>query len=181
MRFITAVCIVVLVSASAVADVASGPKAGDKVAKLPVYATTGDSKEKDLDIAEACKDKPTVYVFIQGEHFSRPMAQFLRKLDETLPEISEDAQQVVVLLSDNVDIWKDRLPKVNMSLQFKVTPLTVFTGEKTGPKDWGINIDAHLTAVIVHKGKVVQSFGYMSINGTDAPAVTDALKKELKK
>lgn len=181
MRWETAVC-VWLVSAVAVhADVASGPKAGDKVAKLSVYATTGEPKEKDLDYAEARKDKPTIYVFIQGEHFSRPIAQFMRKLDEALPDISEDAYVVTVLLSDNSDMWKDRLPKVNMSLMFKATALTVFTGEKTGPKDWGINVDAHVTAVVVHKAKVVQSFGYMSVNGTDAPAVTDELKKALKK
>jgi hypothetical protein len=162
------------------ADVASGPKAGDKVAKLEVFATTGEPKEKTLDYSDSRKEKPTIYVFIQGEHFSRPIAQFMRKLDEAMPDISEHAYVVTVLLSDNSDMWKDRLPKVDMSLMFKATALTVFTGEKSGPKDWGVNADAHVTAVVVNKAKVIQSFGYMSINATDAPAVIDELKKALK-
>lgn len=162
-------------------DVASGPKSGEKVAALPVYAATGEPKEKDLDYAAHRKEKPTVYVFVNREHWSRPMAQFLRKLDDALPDISDDAQAVVVFLTDKPDNDKDYLPRVNMSLQFKATAMTVFTGEKSGPKDWGINVDAHLTAVVAHQGKVVASTGYMSVNATDVPGVTDSLKKALKK
>ena len=57
---------------------------------------------------------------------------------------------------------------------------TVF-GETAGPKDWAINPDAHLTAVVAHKGRVVKSFGYMSLNETNVPEVLQALKKAIKK
>ena len=48
-------------------------------------------------------------------------------------------------------------------------------------KDWAINPDAHLTAVVAHEGKVVKSFGYRSVNETDAPEVVKRLKKAVKK
>jgi hypothetical protein len=57
------------------------------------------------------------------------------------------------------------------------TILACFTGDKAGPKDWNINGDAYLTAVVATKGKVASTFGYRSINETDAPAVQDAYKK----
>jgi hypothetical protein len=57
--------------------------------------------------------------------------------------------------------------------------LVCFTGQKSGPKDWGINTDAHLTAVVANKGRMAKVFGYRSINETDVPAVREALKKAL--
>ena len=59
--------------------------------------------------------------------------------------------------------------------------LAAFDGEKSGPKDWGINPDAHLTAVVVHNGKVVKSFAFESVNETDVRAVLAELKKAAEK
>src|SRR5713226_495220 len=179
MRVVLTLVLVLIVGAAALADVASGPKEGEKAAALPVYAFTGDPKEKDVDYITTRKDKPTVYVFVNQEKWGRPMFQFIKKLDELLPEVNEDAAPVAVWLTEKPDEAKEYLPKI--SQYFKGTPLTVFTGEKAGPKDWGINLDAHVTAVVVNKGKVVASFGYQSVNGTDADGVRDALKKALKK
>jgi hypothetical protein len=161
------------------ADVASGPKEGEKVAALPVYAVTGDPKEKDVDYAAVRKGKPTVFVFVQQEKWDRPMFRFLKKLDEVLPEVNEAATPVAVWLTEKPDGAKEYLPKIVQ--YFKGTPLTVFTGDKSGPKDWGINPDAHVTVVVAAEGKVVASFGYQSVNETDAAAIRDALKKALKK
>jgi hypothetical protein len=66
-------------------------------------------------------------------------------------------------------------------LKFTKTALTVFEGEKTGPNNWGINSDAHLTTVIVNKGKVVKSFPYVSVNDSDVRAVLMELKQSLGK
>ena len=85
---------------------------------------------------------------------------------------------VAIWLTEKPDDAKEYLPKI--SQYFKGAALTVFGGV-AGPKDWGINTDAHLTAVVAHKGKVVKSFGYMSLNETDVPEVIAALKKATKK
>ena len=176
MRTILALTILAVTASAARAQVESGPKAGDKVAALKVFAVTGEPKEKDVDYADLRKEKPTIYLFVQSENWGRPMFRFIKDLDE---KVSEHALVVAVWLTDDADKAKEYLPKI--SQYFKGSALTVFTGEKAGPKDWGINVDAHMTAVVTHKGKVVKSFGFMSINDTDVPQVADELKKAIKK
>lgn len=178
-RFLLPVVVVLAFSFPLWADVASGPKVGEKPPPLPVFAVTGDPKDKDVDYSAQRKDKPTVFLFVQQEHWGRPMFRFIKKLDEIVPEVTEGAMPVAVWLTEKPDESKEYLPKI--SQYFNAAPLTVFTGEKSGPKDWGVNLDAHVTAVVVHKGKVVASFGYQSVNETDATAVRDALKKALGK
>lgn len=158
------------------ADVASGPKEGEAPAELKVYAVTGDPKDMEVNYTELRKDKPTVYIFVQADKWSRPMYRFVKTVDE---KIDDAGQVVAVWLTEDVDKSKDYLPKI--SQYFTNAALTVFTGEKSGPKDWGINVDADLTAVVVSGGKVVKSFGYQSLNETDADAVAEALKKAAKK
>jgi hypothetical protein len=157
------------------ADVGSGPKEAVKVATLKVYAVTGEPKDKEVDYAGLRKDKPTVYVFVSAKDFGRPMFRFLKKLDE---DLGDDGLVVTAWLTDDSDKTKEYLPKI--AQYFKRTALTVFGGT-AGPKGWAINPDAHLTAVVAHKGKVVKSFGYMSLNETDVPEVVETLKKAIKK
>jgi hypothetical protein len=174
-RLLTASLLGMLAADLARADVASGPKEGGAVATLTVYAVTGDPKDKEVDYAGLRKDKPTVYVFVSAKDFSRPMFRFLKKLDE---DLGDDGMVVAVWLTDDADKSKEYLPKI--SQYFTGAALTVFDGT-AGPKDWAINSDAHLTAVVAHKGKVVKSFGYMSLNETDVPEVVETLKKAIKK
>ena len=174
-RLLTVSLLGLLGAGLARADVASGPKEGDKVATLMVYAVTGEPKDKEVDYAGLLKDKPTVYVFVSAKDFGRPMFRFLKKLDE---DLGDDGLVVAVWLTDDADKSKEYLPKI--SQYFKGSALTVFGGT-TGPKDWAINPDAHLTAVVAHKGKVVKSFGYMSLNETDVPEVVETLKKAIQK
>jgi hypothetical protein len=157
------------------AGVTSGPKKGKTIAPLKVFAVNGDPKDKEVDYAGLRKDRPTVYVFVSAKDFGRPMFRFLKKLDEAL---GDDGAVVAVWLTDDAGKSKKYLPKI--AQYFQGTALTVF-GDTSGPKDWGINPDAHLTAVVAHKGKVVRSFGYLSVNETDAPEVLQTLKKALKK
>jgi hypothetical protein len=157
------------------ADMASGPKEGEKVAALKVYAVTGEPKDKEVDYAGLRKDKPTVYAFVSAKDFGRPTFRFLKKLDE---DLGDDGLVVAVWLTDDADQAKEYLPKI--AQYFKGAALTVFGGT-AGPKDWAINPDAHLTAVVAHKGKVVKSFGYISLNETDVPPVVETLKKAIKK
>jgi hypothetical protein len=164
-----------LAAAPVRAGVASGPKAGEKVAALEVYAVTGEPRDREVDYARLRKDGPTVYVFVSARDFDRPMFRFLKKLDE---DVGDAGLVVAVWLTDDADKAKAYLPKI--AQYFNRAALTVFGGS-AGPKDWAINPDAHLTAVVAHKGAVVRSFAYLSLNETDAPEVVATLKAAIKK
>jgi hypothetical protein len=157
-------------------DVASGPDVGSKVPALKVFDSTGPHKDKEVDYPVERKDRPTVYVFIQADKWDRPMARFLRKLDEAVQK-TEEAAVVAVWLTDHPDKTKEYLPLAQQSLQFQVTALTCYPGERAGPQGWNVNADAHLTAVVANRQKVAAMFGYRSLNETDVPAVANALKK----
>src|SRR6516225_11667655 len=174
-RLLTVSLLGLLAAGLARADMASGPKEGEKVAALKVYAVTGEPKDKEVDYAGLRKDKPTVYVFVSAKDFGRPMFRFLKKLDE---DLGDNGLIVAVWLTDDADKSKEYLPRI--SQHFRGAALTVFGGT-AGPKDWAINTDAHLTAVVAHKGKVVKSFGYLSLNETDVPKVVKTLKNAIKK
>ena len=163
------------------ADVESGPKAGEKVGELKAFGVVGKVEGKEADFAAERKDDPTVYLFVSAENFSRPMARFMRALDGKLGEIDDKAAAVAVWLGGDADAHKERLPKIQMSVNFDKTALAVFAGDKSGPNGWGINPDAHLTVVVANKGKVAKSFAYTTVNETDARAVLAELKKAVGK
>jgi hypothetical protein len=157
-------------------DVQSGPAVGDKVAPLKVFDATGAHKDKEVDYAAERKDKPTVYLFVN--EWNRPTARFLRTLDEALREDGDKAYAVAVWLTDNVDMMKDHLPRVQQSIQLQRTAMTVFLGDKKGPDGWGLNDMAHLTVVVAGKhNKVAATFALVSVNETDVRKVRMAVKK----
>lgn len=161
-------------------DVVSGPDQGKPVPPLKVFDATGPNQGKEVDFAAERKAKPTVFVVIHANKWDRPMARFLRKLDETLKK-DEDAGVVAVWLTETPDKTKEYLPLAQQSLKFEKTILTCFIGGRAGPQDWNINSDAHLTVVIANKGKVTSVLGYRSINDTDVPAVREAYQKAVKR
>jgi hypothetical protein len=159
------------------ADVVSGPKVGDKVEDFNAYGVAGLLEGKEGSYLKERKDEPTVFVFVQQEHWSRPMARFLKELDSKGKDANDKAAVVAIWLSEKPGDVKDYLPKAQMSLKFENTSLGVFEGEKSGPNNWGINADAHCTVVVTHKGKVIESIALDSVNETDAKKVVEALKK----
>ena len=154
----------------------SGPDKGEKVSALKVFAATGEQEGKDVDYIAERKDKPTIYVFVQADKWSRPMNRFLKTLDEAVHKDGE-AAIVAVWLTEKPDETKEYLPKLQSAVKYEATVLACFTGEKIGPMGWAINSDAHLTVVVANKGKVAAAMGFQSINETDVPAVRDALHK----
>ena len=116
-------------------DVQTGPAKGEKVPALKVLDLTGLHKDKEVDYAAERKDKPTIYLLIRADKFDRPMNRFMKKLDDTVKKDYEDTYMVAVWLTETVDATKDRLPKIQQSVQYEMTALTLFSGEKTGPKD----------------------------------------------
>jgi hypothetical protein len=160
-------------------DIVTGPEKGKAVPALKVFAATGPEQGKELDYVAERKDKPTIYCLVAADQFDRPIARFLKKLDEALAKDDAQAYIVAVWLTEDSDKTREYLPKVQQSLQLQATALTCF-GEKTGPKDWNVNADARLTVVVAYKQKVAATFGYNSVNETDVPAVREALKKASK-
>lgn len=160
-------------------DVESGPKAGEKVPALTAFGLVGPVEGKEADFAAARKDAPTVYLFVQSEHFGRPMARFIKTLDGKVGEVDEAARVVAVWVGEKEKFakHKDYLPRVQMSIKLENTSLAAFDGEKAGPDGWGINPDAHLTAVVASNGKVAKAFALVSVNETDVRPVLAELKK----
>lgn len=148
-----------------------------KAPALKVFDATGPNKDKELDYTAERQAKPTVYAFVQADKWDRPMARFLRKLDEAVLKEGKDSQVVAVWLTDDPDKTKEYLPVAQQALQFQATALACFTGAKAGPDGWGINADSHLTVVIVNKRRVAATFDYRSVNETDVPGVQEALQK----
>jgi hypothetical protein len=163
----------------------SGPKAGEKVAKLQAYGVVGTVEKKEADFAAERKDAPTIYLFVAAEEGGipvggRPAARFMKKLDDEVGKLDGVAIVAIWLGDKAFDKHKDYLPRIAMSLKFSRTQLAAFDGQKSGPDGWGINGDTHLTAVVVNKGKVAKSFAFTSVNETDVRAVIAELKKSMK-
>jgi hypothetical protein len=158
------------------AQVESGPSAGSTVAALKAVAATGDAVGKEVDYATERKERPTLFVFVQADHWDRPVARFLRALDQALAKDRNEVQIIAVWLTDDVAKAKDYLPKAQEALKLSQTTFAVCSGDKGGPAGWGINADAHITAVVAQDQKVRGSFGFRSVNETDAPSVLKKLK-----
>lgn len=164
----------------------SGPKAGEKVPELKAFGVVGSVEGKEADFAKERKDLPTVYVFVQAAEGGlpvggRPAGRFLKELDKGVGDAAKDATVVAVWLGDKAfDKHKEYLPRIQMSLKFEKTALAAFDGNKSGPNNWAVNSDTHLTVVVAHKGKVVKSFAFTSVNETDVKSVLDELKRAAK-
>ena len=49
-----------------------------------VFAATGDQAQKEIDAVASRKDKATVYVFLAADQWARPVARYVKKLDEAI-------------------------------------------------------------------------------------------------
>ncbi len=148
-------------------DVSSGPDPKQKVAPLKVFDVTGEHASQQVDYPAKRGVKPTVYLFVPADKWSRPTARFIRKLDELVAEHGKDLYMVAVWLTEDKQKSKTYLPRAQRSIKLKATALTVFEGDKSGPAEgWIVNPDADVTAVVAVKGKVVKSFGFVSANET---------------
>jgi hypothetical protein len=176
-----ALAFALLATCAIAGDVESGPSPGAKLAKLTVSAETGEHAGEELDYLDNRKDKPTIYVFVQADRFDRPMARYLKTLDAAVKKIGNDTQVVAVWVTADAEKSKTYLPKAQQSLKFEQTALTVFTADKAGPENWGLNDRASLTTVVADRDKAAARFAYVSLNETDVPAVEAALKKVLEK
>lgn len=166
-----------LLSQLLMAEIQSGPTAGDAVPKLAVLQLQADDTYEANDAASSAQTKPTVYLFVNSAQWGRPMARFMVDLDRKLQEFSPQAEMAVVWLTNDVDQSKEYLPRAAKSLKLEHSSLAVFDGKASGPEGWTIDSEAHLTVVIAQEGKVKTSIGFISVNETDVPAIGEALRK----
>jgi hypothetical protein len=179
LRVVSCAALLLLVANIANADVESGPKVGEKIAALKVHAVTGDNSGTEFDYAAERKEKPTIYIFVQADQFSRPIARYMKVLDGAVNKVGSDARIVAVWLTDDAEKSKEYLPKAQQSINLEATSLTVSGGPKSGPDGWGINDRAFVTTVVAKDAKTAATFAYVSVNDTDVRAVVAALKKAI--
>jgi len=149
----------------------SGPAEGANVPPLRVDAVAGLVPGETKDFATERKDDPTIYVFVQADKFDRPVARFLKVLDQQLGKDRPEVQIIAVWLTDDAEKSKEYLPRAQMSLNLSQTVWSVYGGDKSGPGDWNIDVAASVTAVVADGSKVVKSFDYISVNDTVVPEV----------
>jgi hypothetical protein len=165
----------------------SGPKAGEKPPAFKTFSVVGTSEGKEVDFVAERKDEPTIYIFVQAEEGGipvggRPAARFLKVLDDKIGDVSDKTAIVAVWLGDKAfEKHKEYLPRIAKSLTLQKTSLTAFDGNKSGPNNWAISSDVHLTVVLVNRGKVAKSFALTSVNETDVKPVLEELKKAVGK
>jgi hypothetical protein len=159
------------------ASTSSGPASGSKLPPLTVAAVTGDAAGEDVDFVARRGGKPTIYLFVQADKWDRPVARFIKTLDQELAGSRPDVAIVAVWLTDDVEMSKEYLPRAQQSINLAQTSLCVYPGDKNGPAAWSIDPRMHLTAVVADQDRVIDSLGYRSLNETNVPEVLAKLPK----
>ena len=160
----------------ALAAIESGPAVDSALPELKADAVTGDDAGKKITFTTTRKAKPTVYVFIRSDKFDRPIARYLKVLDKALAELGKDTHIVAVWITDDADKTREYLPKVQQSMKFEATTLALYAEDKLGPNAWALNDRAHVTTIVTDGVKVKARFAEQSLNETNVPEVTAALK-----
>jgi hypothetical protein len=158
----------------------SGPAVESALPGLTADAATGADAGKKVTFTTTRKAKPTVYVFVRGDRFDRPIGRYLKHLDKALVELGKDAHVVAVWLTDDVDKTREYLPRVQQSIKLEATTFTCYAEGKDGPNAWALNDRAFVTTIVTDGTTVKARFGEQSLNETNVPEVVAALKPLLK-
>lgn len=172
--------VLVFVATLVHAAIESGPAVDAALPELKAVAVTGDDAGKKITFTTTRKTKLTVYVFIRADRFDRPIARYLKTLDKALVDMGKDTHVVAVWVTEDVDKTREYLPKVQQSMKFEVTTLALYAEEKAGPSAWTLNDRAHVTTIVTDGTKVKARFAEQSLNETNVPEVTAALRPLLK-
>ena len=176
LRLALPLAIVVLSTIFARAAIESGPAVDSALPDLKADVVTGDDAGKKITFTTSRKAKPTVYVFIRADRFDRPIARYLKALDKALIELGKDTHIVAVWITEDADKTREYLPKVQQSMKFEATTLALYAEDKVGPNAWALNDRAHVTTIVTDGTKVKARFAEQSLNETNVPEVTAALK-----
>ncbi len=157
------------------AQTASGPSLGTPAPELKIFALTGANAGQEIDVLATRANQSTAVLFIQADKWDRPIARFLRTLDQELSKTRPDVAIFAVWLTGDLDKTKEYLPRVQGSLSLDQTTLAVYPGASTGPPAWSISDGAHLTVIFIDQAKVTFSTGFRSVNELDVPLVVAKL------
>jgi hypothetical protein len=172
-----ALCFAIAFSSSITrAEVEPGLAAGTAVPSLKLVAATGNSTGKDVDFAAERKALPTYYIFVQADSWERPMARFLKVMEDVAGKAGADCEIVVVWLTNDVQKGKEYLPKAHESMKLMRTTFAVYNGAPAGPDDWRLHGNANVTVFAAKDGKIVGAMGFKSVNEKDVAAVETKLK-----
>ena len=180
LRLALPLAVVLLSTTLARAAIESGPAVDSALPEMKADAVTGDDAGKKITFTTTRKAKPTVYVFIRADKFDRPIARYLKALDKALVELGKDTHVVAVWITDDAEKTREYLPKVQQSIKLEATTLAVYAEDKLGPNAWALNDRAHVTTIVTDGTKVKARFAEQSLNETNVPEVTAALKPLLK-
>ena len=180
MRLPLPLAVLAFVATLAHAAIESGPAVGAALPELKAFAVTGDDAGKKITFTTTRKTKLTVYVFIRADRFDRPIARYLKTLDKALVDLGRDTHVVAVWITEDADKTREYLPKVQQSMKFEAATLALYAEEKAGPSAWALNDRAHVTTVVTDGTMVKARFAEQSLNETNVPEVTVALKQLLK-
>ncbi len=151
---------------------------GAAVKPLRVELLQSDGSYLQIDAATAATDKPIVYLLIPATRWDRPVARFVKTLDEKLSGYSAAAEIRAIWLSAEPDATKEYLPRAQQSLQLQKAKLGVYA-DAEGPEGWQLGGNVQLVAIVVHRGKIAARFPFGSVNETDVPQVGEAVAKSL--
>ncbi|MEI7922014.1 MAG: hypothetical protein WCJ40_08905 [Planctomycetota bacterium] len=150
----------------------TGTPVGKPIPKLETVVCVGENEGQKQELTAKRLGKPTIYVFIQAEHWDRPLARLLRELDQKTKEHLTDGTVVAVWLSNQeVDRFREHLPRVQQSLKLAMTTYTVRPGDPFGPPAWSINRDDHVTVITVKDAKTLGRHSFKSTNEGDAARI----------
>lgn len=150
---------------------ADEPKSAS-VPALNAVVCVGEDAGQKSDLAKTRATSPTIYMFIQGDKWDRPIARLLRELDTKVKDDISDGRVIAIWLSNNeVDRYKEHLPRVQQSLKLAMTTYAVWPGDPFGPAAWNINRDDHVTVVTTRDGKIRGRHTFQSTNEGDAPKI----------
>ncbi len=168
--FVGVSCAVVLLAFSKI-TIGAG-RAEEPVPALEAIVCVGENVGQKVELAKSRKAKPSLYLFIQKEHWDRPTARLLRELDRKVREELTDGGLVAVWLTDEpAATLQEHLPKVQQSIQLSMTTYVVWPGNAFGPPDWNLTRDEHVTIVTAKDGKIIRKHTFRSTNEGDAPKV----------
>ena len=153
-------------------DVSTGTPVGKTVPLLEAMVCVGENDGQKVELTAKSGKNPTLYFFIQAEHWDRPVARLLRELDQNIKSGVTDGTLVAVWLSNNeVERFREHLPRVQQSLKLAMTIYTVWPGDPFGPPAWAINRDDHVTIITAKDGKTLGRYSFKSTNEGDAKRI----------
>ncbi|MEZ6037191.1 MAG: hypothetical protein R3F29_06900 [Planctomycetota bacterium] len=167
--------LVFLVSSTAVAQVRSGPEAGMAVAPIRAYATAGEHRGQEFDLAAAIGPRPAAVLFVQT--VNRETAPVMRLLDELAAEYRVlGFRSFTVRLHDDRTAGEEEIQRFSNALQLR-NPIVLSLDGAEGPGDYALNRRCTLTLVTTKHGVVVESIPFTDTGAKDEARLRAAVEK----